>query len=197
MIIFCDQLGFAESWFVFVRRFIQVIHRLHTSFTTSMLFKTSTWWILSWKRLKDRVFTLTLFTLLMEMKRCYWYCKRNHPPTLPASYTFLLKCRACTSWQWSCFSGQVTDDMNSIGRSISSALPAFYWWRCRVSLSSLREAGSLSRGYEGSAASGVVPVVKETPRRQLLLLKPAGQRQGAGVCLPQCLPSRYYCFPFY
>ena len=60
----------------------------------------------------------------------------------------------------SCFLIQVTDDMNSIGRSINSALQlSRIGGGVGISLSNLREAGAPIKGYEG-AASGVVPVMK-------------------------------------
>ena len=56
---------------------------------------------------------------------------------------------------------QVTDDMNSIGRSINSALQLSRigggCWN--YSSATFDEAGAPIKGYEG-AASGVVPVMK-------------------------------------
>ena len=60
------------------------------------------------------------------------------------------------SW-YPCFLIQVTDDMNSIGRSINSALQlSRIGGGVGITLSNLREAGAPIKGYEG-AASGVVP----------------------------------------
>lgn len=61
---------------------------------------------------------------------------------------------------WYLVPNQVTDDMNSIGRSINSALQlSRIGGGVGITLSNLREAGAPIKGYEG-AASGVVPVMK-------------------------------------
>ena len=55
---------------------------------------------------------------------------------------------------------QITDDMNSIGWAINSALNYPELVAALASpLSNLREAGALIKGIEG-AASGVLPVMK-------------------------------------
>ena len=80
----------------------------------------------------------------------------------------------------SCFLIQVTDDMNSIGRSINSALQlSRIGGGVGISLSNLREAGAPIKGYEG-AASGVVPVMKLF-EDSFSYSNQLGQRQGAGV----------------
>lgn len=80
----------------------------------------------------------------------------------------------------SCFLIQVTDDMNSIGRSINSALQlSRIGGGVGITLSNLREAGSPIKGYEG-AASGVVPVMKLF-EDSFSYSNQLGQRQGAGV----------------
>ena len=80
----------------------------------------------------------------------------------------------------SCFLIQVTDDMNSIGRSINSALQlSRIGGGVGISLNNLREAGAPIKGYEG-AASGVVPVMKLF-EDSFSYSNQLGQRQGAGV----------------
>ncbi len=75
---------------------------------------------------------------------------------------------------------QVTDDMNSIGRSINSALQlSRIGGGVGINLSNLREAGSPIKGYDG-AASGVVPVMKLF-EDSFSYSNQLGQRQGAGV----------------
>ena len=77
----------------------------------------------------------------------------------PATPSFLNAGRARRGELVSCFLIQVTDDMNSIGRSINSALQlSRIGGGVGISLSNLREAGAPIKGYEG-AASGVVPVM--------------------------------------
>ncbi len=75
---------------------------------------------------------------------------------------------------------QVTDDMNSIGRSINSALQlSRIGGDVGITLSNLREAGAPIKGYEG-AASGVVPVMKLF-EDSFSYSNQLRQRQGAGV----------------
>ncbi|NSX80469.1 ribonucleotide-diphosphate reductase subunit alpha, partial [Streptococcus pyogenes] len=75
---------------------------------------------------------------------------------------------------------QVTDDMNSIGRSINSALQlSRIGGGVGITLSNLREAGAPIKGYAG-AASGVVPVMKLF-EDSFSYSNQLGQRQGAGV----------------
>lgn len=78
----------------------------------------------------------------------------------PATPTFLNAGRARRGEFVSCFLMQVSDDMNSIGRSINSALQlSKSGGGVALEMSNLREAGASIKGYEG-AASGVVPVMK-------------------------------------
>ena len=70
--------------------------------------------------------------------------------------------------------------MNSIGRSINSALQlSRIGGGVGISLSNLREAGAPIKGYAG-AASGVVPVMKLF-EDSFSYSNQLGQRQGAGV----------------
>ncbi|MDU3189620.1 MAG: class 1b ribonucleoside-diphosphate reductase subunit alpha [Streptococcus mitis] len=83
-----------------------------------------------------------------------------HQRYQPATPSFLNAGRARRGELVSCFLIQVTDDMNSIGRSINSALQlSRIGGGVGITLSNLREAGAPIKGYEG-AASGVVPVMK-------------------------------------
>lgn len=98
----------------------------------------------------------------------------------PATPSFLNAGRARRGELVSCFLIQVTDDMNSIGRSINSALQlSRIGGGVGISLSNLREAGAPIKGYEG-AASGVVPVMKLF-EDSFSYSNQLGQRQGAGV----------------
>lgn len=98
----------------------------------------------------------------------------------PATPSFLNAGRKRRGELVSCFLLQVTDDMNSIGRSINSALQlSRIGGGVGISLSNLREAGAPIKGYEG-AASGVVPVMKLF-EDSFSYSNQLGQRQGAGV----------------
>ncbi|MDG3141635.1 class 1b ribonucleoside-diphosphate reductase subunit alpha [Streptococcus suis] len=98
----------------------------------------------------------------------------------PATPSFLNAGRSRRGELVSCFLIQVTDDMNSIGRSINSALQlSRIGGGVGISLSNLREAGSPIKGFAG-AASGVVPVMKLF-EDSFSYSNQLGQRQGAGV----------------
>ena len=103
-----------------------------------------------------------------------------HQRYQPATPSFLNAGRARRGELVSCFLIQVTDDMNSIGRSINSALQlSRIGGGVGISLSNLREAGAPIKGYAG-AASGVVPVMKLF-EDSFSYSNQLGQRQGAGV----------------
>lgn len=103
-----------------------------------------------------------------------------HQRYQPATPSFLNAGRKRRGELVSCFLIQVTDDMNSIGRSINSALQlSRIGGGVGISLSNLREAGSPIKGIE-EAASGVVPVMKLF-EDSFSYSNQLGQRQGAGV----------------
>ncbi|EOT25831.1 class 1b ribonucleoside-diphosphate reductase subunit alpha [Enterococcus durans] len=103
-----------------------------------------------------------------------------HQRYQPATPSFLNAGRKRRGELVSCFLTQVTDDMNSIGRSINSALQlSRIGGGVGITLSNLREAGAPIKGYEG-AASGVVPVMK-LYEDSFSYSNQLGQRQGAGV----------------
>ena len=78
----------------------------------------------------------------------------------PATPTYLNAGRKRRGELVSCFLLDVTDNMNSIGRAINSALQlSRIGGGVGINLSNLREAGAPIKGIEG-AASGVVPVMK-------------------------------------
>lgn len=80
----------------------------------------------------------------------------------------------------SCFLIQITDDMNSIGRSINSALQlSRIGGGVGITLSNLREAGSPIKGIK-NASSGVIPVMKLL-EDSFSYSNQLGQRQGAGA----------------
>lgn len=98
----------------------------------------------------------------------------------PATPSFLNAGRKRRGELVSCFLVQVTDDMNSIGRSVNSALQlSRIGGGVGITLSNLREAGAPIKGFEG-AASGVVPVMKLF-EDSFSYSNQLGQRQGAGV----------------
>ena len=103
-----------------------------------------------------------------------------HQRYQPATPTFLNAGRKRRGELVSCFLIQTTDDMNSIGRTINSALQlSRIGGGVGVSLSNVRAAGDPIKGYEG-AASGVVPVMKLF-EDSFSYSNQLGQRQGAGV----------------
>ncbi|KFN92076.1 class Ib ribonucleotide reductase, alpha subunit [Tetragenococcus muriaticus PMC-11-5] len=98
----------------------------------------------------------------------------------PATPSFLNAGRKRGGELVSCFLVQLTDDMNSIGRGINSALQlSRIGGGVGITLSNLREAGASIKDYEG-AASGVVPVMKLF-EDSFSYSNQLGQRQGAGV----------------
>lgn len=103
-----------------------------------------------------------------------------HQRYQPATPTFLNAGRKRRGELVSCFLIQVTDDMNSIGRSINSALQlSRIGGGVGITLSNLREAGAPIKEYQG-AASGVLPVMKLF-EDSFSYSNQLGQRQGAGV----------------
>lgn len=103
-----------------------------------------------------------------------------HQRYQPATPSFLNAARARRGELVSCFILQATDDMNSIGRTINSALQlSKIGGGVGINLSNLREAGSPIKGIE-NAASGVVPVMKLL-EDSFTYSNQMGQRNGAGV----------------
>lgn len=103
-----------------------------------------------------------------------------HQRYQPATPSFLNAGRKRRGELVSCFLIQITDDMNSIGRGINSALQlSRIGGGVGITLSNLREAGAPIKGYEG-AASGVMPVMKLF-EDSFSYSNQLGQRQGAGV----------------
>jgi ribonucleoside-diphosphate reductase alpha chain len=103
-----------------------------------------------------------------------------HQRYQPATPSFLNAGRSRRGELVSCFLIQATDDMNSIGRSVNSALQlSRIIGGVGINLSNLREAGAPIKGIE-NAASGVVPVMK-LYEDSFSYSNQLGQRQGAGV----------------
>ncbi len=103
-----------------------------------------------------------------------------HQRYQPATPSFLNAGRKRRGELVSCFLVQLTDDMNSIGRGINSALQlSRIGGGVGITLSNLREAGAPIKGYDG-AASGVMPVMKLF-EDSFSYSNQLGQRQGAGV----------------
>lgn len=103
-----------------------------------------------------------------------------HQRYQPATPTFLNVGRKRRGEFVSCFLLQPTDDMNSIGRCINSALQlSKIGGGVGITLNNLRGAGAPIKGIE-NAASGVVPVMKLL-EDSFSYSNQLGQRQGAGV----------------
>ena len=103
-----------------------------------------------------------------------------HQRYQPATPSFLNAGRARRGELVSCFILQATDDMNSIGRTINSALQlSKIGGGVGINLSNLREAGASIKGI-ANAASGVVPVMKLL-EDSFSYSNQMGQRNGAGV----------------
>ncbi|WP_314737535.1 class 1b ribonucleoside-diphosphate reductase subunit alpha [Limosilactobacillus urinaemulieris] len=103
-----------------------------------------------------------------------------HQRYQPATPTFLNIGRKRRGEFVSCFAIQPTDNMNTIGRTINSALQlSKIGGGVGINLSNLREAGAPIKKIE-HAASGVVPVMKLL-EDSFSYSNQLGQRQGAGV----------------
>lgn len=103
-----------------------------------------------------------------------------HQRYQPATPTFLNVGRKRRGEFVSCFAIQPTDNMNTIGRTINSALQlSKIGGGVGINLSNLREAGAPIKKIE-NAASGVVPVMKLL-EDSFSYSNQLGQRQGAGV----------------
>src|SRR5699024_10696065 len=103
-----------------------------------------------------------------------------HQRYQPATPSFLNAGRKRRGELVSCFLVQLTDDMNSIGRGINSALQlSRIGGGVGITLSNLREAGAPMRGYDG-AASGVMHFMTLF-EHSCSYSTQLGQRQGAGV----------------
>lgn len=103
-----------------------------------------------------------------------------HQRYQPATPSFLNAGRKRRGEFVSCFLLQLTDDMNSIGRGINSALQlSRIGGGVGISLSNLREAGAPIKGIQG-ASSGVLPVMKLL-EDSFSYSNQLGQRQGAGA----------------
>jgi len=130
---------------------------------------------------KDRIFVNALYfadgdeTLAMNLAD-----EMVHQRYQPATPSFLNAGRSRRGELVSCFLLQTTDDMNSIGRTINSALElSRIGGGVGFSLSNLRGAGDPIKGIDG-AASGVLPVMKLL-EDSFSYSNQLGQRQGAGV----------------
>ncbi|MCL0312687.1 class 1b ribonucleoside-diphosphate reductase subunit alpha [Apilactobacillus sp. TMW 2.2459] len=103
-----------------------------------------------------------------------------HQRYQPATPSFLNAGRKRRGEFVSCFLIQTTDNMNTIGRTINSALQlSRIGGGVGINLSNLRAAGDPIKHIEG-AASGVVPVMKLL-EDSFSYSNQLGQRQGAGV----------------
>lgn len=103
-----------------------------------------------------------------------------HQRYQPATPSFLNAGRKRRGELVSCFLIQMTDDMNSIGKNINSALQlSRIGGGVGINLSNLRGAGAPIKGIHG-AASGVVPVMKLL-EDSFTYSNQLGQRQGAGA----------------
>ncbi|EKN67147.1 ribonucleotide-diphosphate reductase subunit alpha [Neobacillus bataviensis LMG 21833] len=109
----------------------------------------------------------------------------------PATPTFLNAGRKRRGEFVSCFLLQLTDDMNSIGRTINSALQlSKNGGGVGLNLTNLRAAGAPIKGYDGVAA-GVVPVMKLF-EDALLDSQSIGATTRCWCSLFITFPSRYF-----
>lgn len=98
----------------------------------------------------------------------------------PATPTYLNAGRSRAGELISCYLLDFTDNMNSIGRGVNSALQlSRIGGGVGINLSNLREAGAPIKGIE-NAASGVVPVMKLL-EDSFSYSNQLGQRNGAGA----------------
>ncbi|MFT8813697.1 class 1b ribonucleoside-diphosphate reductase subunit alpha [Oenococcus sp.] len=103
-----------------------------------------------------------------------------HQRFQPATPSFLNAGRARRGELVSCFVLQTTDDMNSIGRVINSAMQlSKIGGGVGINLSNVREAGAAFMGIANMAA-GVIPIMK-LMEDVFTYSNQAGARQGAGV----------------
>ncbi|AZZ60923.1 class 1b ribonucleoside-diphosphate reductase subunit alpha [Oenococcus sp. UCMA 16435] len=103
-----------------------------------------------------------------------------HQRFQPATPSFLNAGRARRGELVSCFVLQTTDDMNSIGRVINSAMQlSKIGGGVGINLSNVREAGASVMGL-ANMAGGVVPIMK-LMEDVFTYSSQAGARQGAGV----------------
>lgn len=103
-----------------------------------------------------------------------------HQRYQPATPSFLNAGRARRGELVSCFIIQTSDDMNSIGRTINSALQlSKMGGGVGINVSNLREAGAPVMGIANSAG-GVVPIMKLL-EDSFTFSSQVGARQGAGV----------------
>ena len=129
----------------------------------------------------ERVLFNALYFADSDVKLAYELADEMiHQRYQPATPSFLNAGRKQRGELVSCFLLQFTDDMNSIGRGINSALQlSRIGGGVGITLSNLREAGAPIKGYKG-AASGVIPVMKLL-EDSFSYSNQLGQRQGAGV----------------
>ncbi|KHO12568.1 ribonucleoside-diphosphate reductase, alpha subunit [Latilactobacillus curvatus] len=130
---------------------------------------------------KDRVFVNALYFADGDQPLALQLADEMiHQRYQPATPSFLNAGRSRRGELVSCFLLQTTDDMNSIGRTINSALElSRIGGGVGISLSNLRGAGDPIKGIDG-AASGVLPVMKLL-EDSFSYSNQLGQRQGAGV----------------
>jgi len=103
-----------------------------------------------------------------------------HQRYQPATPSFLNAGRARRGELVSCFIIQTSDDMNSIGRTINSALQlSKMGGGVGITLSNVREGGAPVMGID-NAAGGVVPIMKLL-EDSFTFSSQVGARQGAGV----------------
>ncbi|GMA67538.1 hypothetical protein GCM10025884_11650 [Leuconostoc gelidum subsp. gelidum] len=103
-----------------------------------------------------------------------------HQRYQPATPSFLNAGRARRGELVSCFIIQTSDDMNSIGRTVNSALQlSKMGGGVGINVSNVREAGAPVMGIANSAG-GIVPIMKLL-EDSFTFSSQVGARQGAGV----------------
>ena len=133
------------------------------------------------ERFEDRIVFNTLFLADGDEQLARDLAEEMiHQRYQPATPTFLNAGRKRRGELVSCFLIQTTDDMNSIGRTINSALQlSRIGGGVGVSLSNVRAAGDPIKKIE-NASSGVVPIMKLL-EDSFSYSNQLGQRNGAGA----------------
>lgn len=146
------------------------------------------------ERYEDRIAFMALY-LAQGDEDLAWHLadEHIHHRLQMATPTFLNAGKKARGEMVSCFLLDVQDNMESIGRSVNSALQlSKRGGGVGVNLSNLREAGAPIKGIE-NAASGVVPVMKLF-EDSFSYANQLGARQGAGVTYLSVFHPDIYAF---
>lgn len=146
------------------------------------------------ERYEDRIAFMSLY-LAQGDEDLAWNLAEEHIShrLQMATPTFLNAGKQARGEMVSCFLVDIQDNMESIGRTVNSALQlSKRGGGVGINLSSLREAGAPIKGIE-DAASGVVPVMKLF-EDSFSYANQLGARQGAGVTYLSVFHPDIYSF---